>query len=168
MEDLFGKSSLQLKLENCLLTPARRRWAMHEFFYSAIDRPFFLDNKFLSGLRDLGIPPATKLTTIELNYIRLVLGGGKRPRRFSLAFLQEVMFRHGPGIVQEVWLLSYVFFVQRSLCLLSGQYNVLVRQCLMSRSHVSAEQLRNLCIILQGLCILEHDEGAEFVFFTMF
>eukprot|EP00884_Botryococcus_braunii_P004641 jgi/Botrbrau1/14178/Bobra.182_3s0113.2 len=88
MEDSTMKSTLQVKLENCLL-PQPRRWIMYEFFYSAIDRPFFLDNKFLSGLRDIGIPPATRLTKIDLNFIRSALGGGRRPRRLSLAFLQE-------------------------------------------------------------------------------
>ena len=76
---------LELKLRHCL-NVRTRRWAFFEFFYSAIDRSWFMSDGLDALARHCGIPPKAKLTRREWSVLRSMLG---RPRRLSLAFLRE-------------------------------------------------------------------------------
>jgi hypothetical protein len=69
-----------------MLSPRVRRWAMYEWFYCALDRPWFMRNEWQEYLTHLGLPASKRLTRTEWAYIRASLG---RPRRLSLAFLRE-------------------------------------------------------------------------------
>lgn len=67
--------------------PARCcRWCRFEFFYSAIDRPFFMQTGMDDLLRHCGLAGVTALTRKEWGLLRAGLG---RPRRLSAAFLRE-------------------------------------------------------------------------------
>ncbi|KAK9820084.1 hypothetical protein WJX72_005985 [[Myrmecia] bisecta] len=68
------------------LSPASRRWAMYEFFYSAIDRPWFTRSELQDYLSHMGMAHVERLTRTEWGIIRASLG---RPRRLSLNFLRE-------------------------------------------------------------------------------
>jgi len=76
----------QERLRNALLSPKLRRWCQFEWFYSAIDRPWFAQNEFMEYLDHLGMSQVTRLTRAEWCMIRASLG---RPRRLSLPFLRE-------------------------------------------------------------------------------
>lgn len=76
---------LELKLRHCLGL-RMRRWAVFEFFYSAIDRPWFMKGGMHEIATKLGIPANANLTRREWSILRSLLG---RPRRFSLSFLRE-------------------------------------------------------------------------------
>ncbi|XP_062108592.1 protein ALWAYS EARLY 3-like isoform X2 [Humulus lupulus] len=85
---LFGNGSLNLKekLSTCLHQYQARRWCAFEWFYSAIDYPWFAKSEFVEYLNHVGLGHVTRLTRVEWGVIRSSLG---RPRRFSEQFLKE-------------------------------------------------------------------------------
>ncbi|CAI9776866.1 unnamed protein product [Fraxinus pennsylvanica] len=74
------------KLSNCLLNPRVRRWCAYEWFYSAIDYPWFAKREFVEYLYHVGLGHVPRLTRVEWGVIRSSLG---KPRRFSEQFLKE-------------------------------------------------------------------------------
>ncbi|CAI8610606.1 unnamed protein product [Vicia faba] len=74
------------KLTNCLSSYQMRRWCTSEWFYSAIDYPWFSKREFVEYLDHVGLGHVPRLTRIEWGVIRSSLG---RPRRFSEQFLIE-------------------------------------------------------------------------------
>ncbi|XP_027329953.1 protein ALWAYS EARLY 3 isoform X2 [Abrus precatorius] len=74
------------KLINCLSSYQTRRWCTFEWFYSAIDYPWFSKREFVEYLDHVGLGHVPRLTRIEWGVIRSSLG---RPRRFSEQFLIE-------------------------------------------------------------------------------
>jgi hypothetical protein len=48
-------ASPQEWLANALQSPKLRRWCMYEWFYSAIDRPWFARNEFMEYLEHIGM-----------------------------------------------------------------------------------------------------------------
>ncbi|CAA3020975.1 ALWAYS EARLY 3-like [Olea europaea subsp. europaea] len=74
------------KLSNCLLNPHVRRWCAYEWFYSAIDYPWFAKREFVEYLYHVGLGHVPRLTRVEWGVIRSSLG---KPRRFSEQFLKE-------------------------------------------------------------------------------
>lgn len=81
-----GSSSQKGKLINCLSSYQTRRWCTFEWFYSAIDYPWFSKREFVEYLDHVGLGHVPRLTRIEWGVIRSSLG---RPRRFSEQFLIE-------------------------------------------------------------------------------
>ncbi|XP_059445242.1 protein ALWAYS EARLY 3 isoform X2 [Corylus avellana] len=78
--------SLKEKLSNCLSGYQARRWCTFEWFYSAIDYPWFAKREFVEYLDHVGLGHVPRLTRVEWGVIRSSLG---RPRRFSEQFLKE-------------------------------------------------------------------------------
>ncbi|XP_030974090.1 protein ALWAYS EARLY 3 isoform X1 [Quercus lobata] len=78
--------SLKEKLSNCLSSDQARRWCTFEWFYSAIDYPWFAKREFMEYLDHVGLGLVPRLTRVEWGVIRSSLG---RPRRFSQQFLKE-------------------------------------------------------------------------------
>ncbi|KAL6581931.1 hypothetical protein OROMI_005945 [Orobanche minor] len=74
------------KLSNCLLNHRLRRWCNYEWFYSAIDYPWFAKREFVEYLYHVGLGHVPRLTRVEWGVIRSSLG---KPRRFSEQFLKE-------------------------------------------------------------------------------
>ncbi|GAB4835822.1 hypothetical protein Ancab_000738 [Ancistrocladus abbreviatus] len=74
------------KLSHCLSLNMVRRWCIYEWFYSAIDYPWFAKMEFVEYLNHVGLGHAQRLTRVEWGVIRSSLG---RPRRFSECFLHE-------------------------------------------------------------------------------
>ncbi|KAI3469413.1 hypothetical protein Pfo_026076 [Paulownia fortunei] len=74
------------KLSNCLLNQRLRRWCTYEWFYSAIDYPWFAKREFVEYLYHVGLGHVPRLTRVEWGVIRSSLG---KPRRFSEQFLKE-------------------------------------------------------------------------------
>ncbi|XP_052727677.1 protein ALWAYS EARLY 3 isoform X3 [Vigna angularis] len=81
-----GSFSQKGKLINCLSSYQMRRWCTFEWFYSAIDYPWFSKREFVEYLDHVGLGHVPRLTRIEWGVIRSSLG---RPRRFSEQFLTE-------------------------------------------------------------------------------
>lgn len=75
----------ELALRHCLSSRVKR-WAMYEFHYSALDRPWFMHNEMAELLLQAGLPQALRLTRREWGLLRSSFG---KPRRFSLQFLRE-------------------------------------------------------------------------------
>ncbi|GER55920.1 hypothetical protein STAS_33618 [Striga asiatica] len=73
-------------LSNCLLNQRLRRWCTYEWFYSAIDYPWFAKREFVEYLYHVGLGHVPTLTRVEWGVIRSSLG---KPRRFSEQFLKE-------------------------------------------------------------------------------
>ncbi|CAH8261312.1 unnamed protein product [Arabidopsis lyrata] len=63
-----------------------RRWCLFEWFYSAIDYPWFARQEFVEYLDHVGLGHVPRLTRVEWGVIRSSLG---KPRRFSEQFLKE-------------------------------------------------------------------------------
>ncbi|XP_011071459.1 protein ALWAYS EARLY 3 [Sesamum indicum] len=78
--------NLKKKLSNCLWNPHLRRWCTYEWFYSAIDYPWFAKREFVEYLYHVGLGHVPRLTRVEWGVIRSSLG---KPRRFSEQFLKE-------------------------------------------------------------------------------
>ncbi|KAG8372968.1 hypothetical protein BUALT_Bualt12G0122200 [Buddleja alternifolia] len=78
--------SLKEKLSSCLSNPRLRRWCTYEWFYSAIDSPWFAKREFVEYLYHVGLGHVPRLTRVEWGVIRSSLG---KPRRFSEQFLRE-------------------------------------------------------------------------------
>ncbi|XP_074292282.1 protein ALWAYS EARLY 3 isoform X2 [Silene latifolia] len=74
------------KLTNCLSNYRVRRWCVCEWFYSAIDYPWFAKSEFVEYLYHVGLGHVPRLTRVEWGVIRSSLG---KPRRFSEQFLKE-------------------------------------------------------------------------------
>ncbi|XP_062205659.1 protein ALWAYS EARLY 3-like isoform X2 [Phragmites australis] len=81
-----GSDNLQArKFLHCLSSESLRRWCTYEWFYSAVDYPWFMDNnEFVKYLNHLNLSHVSRLTRSEWNKIRSSLG---KPRRFSDHFL---------------------------------------------------------------------------------
>lgn len=77
---------LKEKLCNCLSNHRVRRWCVYEWFYSAIDYPWFAKSEFVEYLYHVGLGHVPRLTRVEWGVIRSSLG---KPRRFSQQFLKE-------------------------------------------------------------------------------
>ncbi|CAL1397156.1 unnamed protein product [Linum trigynum] len=77
---------LKEKLSNCLSRYELRRWSVFEWFYSAIDYPWFAKREFVEYLDHVGLGHIPRLTRVEWGVIRSSLG---KPRRFSEQFLKE-------------------------------------------------------------------------------
>ncbi|GAA0140848.1 DNA metabolism protein [Lithospermum erythrorhizon] len=73
-------------LSNCLLNERAQKWCMYEWFYSAIDYPWFAKREFVEYLYHVGLGHVPRLTRVEWGVIRSSLG---KPRRFSEHFLKE-------------------------------------------------------------------------------
>lgn len=74
------------QLSNCLCNFRVRRWCICEWFYSAIDYPWFAKSEFVEYLYHVGLGHVPRLTRVEWDVIRSSLG---KPRRFSEQFLKE-------------------------------------------------------------------------------
>ncbi|KAK1436006.1 hypothetical protein QVD17_01781 [Tagetes erecta] len=74
------------ELSNCLSNHLMRRWCTFEWFYSAIDDPWFAKREFVEYLYHVGLGHVPRLTRVEWGVIRSSLG---KPRRFSDQFLKE-------------------------------------------------------------------------------
>ncbi|PAN32721.1 hypothetical protein PAHAL_5G507300 [Panicum hallii] len=72
------------KLLHCLSSESLRRWCTYEWFYSAVDYPWFSDNEFVHYLDHAKLSHLSRLTRSEWSAIRSSLG---KPRRFSDHFL---------------------------------------------------------------------------------
>ncbi|KAL3699320.1 hypothetical protein R1sor_017342 [Riccia sorocarpa] len=81
----LGVLSTKARLIHCLSSKVRR-WCMYEWFYSAIDLPWFARNEFVEYLNHAGLGHVPRLTRVEWGVIRSSLG---KPRRLSRRFLQE-------------------------------------------------------------------------------
>ncbi|KAG0536103.1 hypothetical protein BDA96_03G035900 [Sorghum bicolor] len=80
-----GSDNLQAKkLLHCLSSEPLRRWCTYEWFYSAVDYPWFSNNEFVHYLDHAKLSHLSKLTRSEWSAIRSSLG---KPRRFSNNFL---------------------------------------------------------------------------------
>ncbi|KAF8387887.1 hypothetical protein HHK36_026549 [Tetracentron sinense] len=78
--------SLKEKISYCLSSPLVRRWCAFEWFYSAIDYPWFAKREFVEYLNHVGLGHVPRLTRVEWGVIRSSLG---KPRRLSEQFLRE-------------------------------------------------------------------------------
>ncbi|CAH9059613.1 unnamed protein product [Cuscuta europaea] len=74
------------KLSNCLSKHCVRQWCKYEWFYNAIDYPWFAKREFVEYLYHVGLGHVPRLTRVEWDVIRSSLG---KPRRFSEQFLKE-------------------------------------------------------------------------------
>ncbi|XP_028184337.1 protein ALWAYS EARLY 2-like isoform X3 [Glycine soja] len=79
-------STLKEKLSSCLSSNMVRRWFVFEWFYSAIDYPWFAKREFMEYLNHVGLGNIPRLTRVEWSVIKSSLG---KPRRFSEHFLCE-------------------------------------------------------------------------------
>uniref|UniRef100_A0ACD5VCU4 Uncharacterized protein n=1 Tax=Avena sativa TaxID=4498 RepID=A0ACD5VCU4_AVESA len=80
-----GADNLQAtKLLHCLSSESLRRWCTYEWFYSAVDYPWFMNNEFVNYLNFAKLSHLSRLTRSEWSTIRSSLG---KPRRFSDHFL---------------------------------------------------------------------------------
>ncbi|KAK4769059.1 hypothetical protein SAY86_027209 [Trapa natans] len=77
---------LKDKLCCWLSSSLARRWCIFEWFYSAIDYPWFAKREFVEYLNHVGLGHIPRLTRVEWSVIRGSLG---KPRRFSEIFLSE-------------------------------------------------------------------------------
>ncbi|KAI4301784.1 hypothetical protein L6164_035031 [Bauhinia variegata] len=77
---------LKEKLSGCLSSYMVRRWCAFEWFYSAIDFPWFAKREFMEYLNHVGLGNIPRLTRVEWSVIKSSLG---KPRRFSEHFLRE-------------------------------------------------------------------------------
>ncbi|MCO5608511.1 hypothetical protein L7F22_062722 [Adiantum nelumboides] len=80
------KYSSKVRLTHCLSSEKVRRWCIYEWFYSAIDLPWFARNEFVEYLNHAGLGHVPRLTRAEWGVIRGSLG---KPRRLSKRFLKE-------------------------------------------------------------------------------
>uniref|UniRef100_A0A0D9UXV1 SANT domain-containing protein n=1 Tax=Leersia perrieri TaxID=77586 RepID=A0A0D9UXV1_9ORYZ len=80
-----GADHLQARrLQHCLSSESLRIWCTYEWFYSAVDYPWFMDNEFVNYLNFAKLSHLSRLTRSEWSTIRSSLG---KPRRFSDHFL---------------------------------------------------------------------------------
>lgn len=62
--------NLQEKLSCCLSSDMVRRWCTFEWFYSAIDYPWFANREFVEYLNHVGLGHIPRLTRVEWGVIR--------------------------------------------------------------------------------------------------
>jgi hypothetical protein len=86
LKSLIYSNLLQDKLSHCLSSRLLRRWCMFEWFYSAIDYPWFAKSEFVEYLNHVKLGHVPRLTRVEWGVIRSSLG---KPRRLSKQFLRE-------------------------------------------------------------------------------
>ncbi|CAN6319058.1 unnamed protein product [Urochloa humidicola] len=80
-----GSDNVQArKLLHCLSSELLRRWCTYEWFYSAVDFPWFMDNDFAKYLNHPYLRHISRLSRPEWSIIRSYRG---KPRRFSDNFL---------------------------------------------------------------------------------
>ncbi|KEH43078.1 protein ALWAYS EARLY 2 isoform X3 [Medicago truncatula] len=79
-------STQKEKLSSCLSSYLVRRWFTSEWFYSALDYPWFAKREFVEYLNHVGLGNIPRLTRVEWSVIKSSLG---KPRRFSEHFLHE-------------------------------------------------------------------------------
>ncbi|CAL4932457.1 unnamed protein product [Urochloa decumbens] len=80
-----GSDNVQArKLLHCLSSESLRRWCTYEWFYSAVDFPWFMDNDFAKYLNHPYLRHITRLARPEWSIIRSYRG---KPRCFSDNFL---------------------------------------------------------------------------------
>ncbi|XP_058760586.1 protein ALWAYS EARLY 3-like isoform X2 [Vicia villosa] len=79
-------STQKEKLSSCLSSSLVRRWFTFEWFYSALDYPWFAKREFVEYLNHVGLGNIPRLTRVEWSVIKSSLG---KPRRFSEHFLHE-------------------------------------------------------------------------------
>ncbi|OEU16845.1 hypothetical protein FRACYDRAFT_239438 [Fragilariopsis cylindrus CCMP1102] len=86
-DDLYVKNCKTLM--NTLSNKHARNWAVHEFFYSDMDREWYQNDGFISELAKLGLPitSKTRLTKQEWSLVRCKLRS--RPRLFSKRFIAD-------------------------------------------------------------------------------
>uniref|UniRef100_A0A0D9X542 SANT domain-containing protein n=1 Tax=Leersia perrieri TaxID=77586 RepID=A0A0D9X542_9ORYZ len=72
------------RLQHCLSSESLRRWCTYEWFYSAFDYPWFMDNDLVNYLNFANLSHLSRLTRSEWSTIKSSLG---KPRRFSDHFL---------------------------------------------------------------------------------
>ncbi|XP_058224285.1 protein ALWAYS EARLY 2-like [Rhododendron vialii] len=77
---------LKDNLSCCLSSSLTRRWCTFEWFYSAIEYPWFAKREFVEYLNHVGLGHIPRLSRVEWGVIRSSLG---KPRRFSELFLHE-------------------------------------------------------------------------------
>ncbi|KAL0919995.1 hypothetical protein M5K25_009092 [Dendrobium thyrsiflorum] len=84
----FSNRPYELKetLCHCLSSQLLRRWCKFEWFYSAIDYPWFAKSEFVEYLNHVRLGHIPRLTRVEWGVIRSSLG---KPRRLSSRFLQQ-------------------------------------------------------------------------------
>ncbi|CAH2044535.1 unnamed protein product [Thlaspi arvense] len=85
-ETLSKHELLKEEVSTCLSYPLVRRRCIYEWFYSAIDYPWFAKMEFTDYLNHVGLGHVPRLTRLEWSVIKSSLG---RPRRFSERFIQE-------------------------------------------------------------------------------
>lgn len=78
--------NLKENLSKILYSYQARKWCFFEWFYSAIDYPWFAKREFVEYLDHVGLGHVPRLTRVEWGVIRSSLG---KPRRFSEQFLKE-------------------------------------------------------------------------------
>lgn len=71
---------------HCLSSQTLQRWCFYEWFYSALDYPWFAKREFVDYLNHVGLGHIPQLSRVEWGVIRSSLG---RPRRLSQQFLRE-------------------------------------------------------------------------------
>lgn len=67
---------LQERLSNCLSRYLAQRWSVFEWFYSAIDYPWFAKREFVEYLNHVGLGRVPRLTRVEWGVIRRYLSLG--------------------------------------------------------------------------------------------
>jgi hypothetical protein len=110
-----GMSEQEARLRH-MLAPRPRRWIACEFFYSAIDRPWYMENPLADWLRHVGISPATKAYAQEWGLIKSF--GEVKRRRLSLKFLREVsVFIHSfiPEVLKSLIIHTFIHGILQSL-----------------------------------------------------
>ncbi|KAG2550281.1 hypothetical protein PVAP13_9KG234413 [Panicum virgatum] len=81
-----GSDNVQArKLLHCLSSKLLRRWCTYEWFYSAVDFPWFMDNDFAKYLNHPYLRHISRLARSEWSIVRSYRG---KPRRFSDNFLE--------------------------------------------------------------------------------
>ncbi|KAK8961043.1 Protein ALWAYS EARLY 2 [Platanthera guangdongensis] len=78
--------NLKETLCHCFSSRLMRRWCKFEWFYSAIDYPWFAKSEFVEYLNHVRLGHIPRLTRVEWGVIRSSLG---KPRRLSDRFLQQ-------------------------------------------------------------------------------
>lgn len=97
-ENFIGKFQANVYASNCkimlnALRTGARDWAIHEFFYSNIDRDWYRHDGIASDLARLKLPitSSSKLTRTEWSLVRRKVR--RRPRLFSKRFIVEQIRR---------------------------------------------------------------------------
>jgi hypothetical protein len=79
-------AEMQSEFSHCMSLQHFRRWAIYEWFYSAVDRLYFSQNDFIECMCQSGFGNFAALTRKEWGVVRGKIG---RPRRLSRVFFTE-------------------------------------------------------------------------------